>query len=93
MVNKEIDYLTKHVDHVNYADLRAAHLPIGSGVVESAAKCVINLRFKSASQCWREGHLEELMYLRAIVKSGRWDDAMRAQLEGRHFLVPATTKE
>jgi hypothetical protein len=89
-MNKEIAYLVGHQEagRMRYAALRAAKVPIGSGVVESTVRRVINLRFKSASQCWCEERLEELMYLRAILKSGRWDDAMEAQLEGRHFLSP-----
>jgi hypothetical protein len=87
-MNKEIAYLKGHEEagRLRYYEHREAKVPIGSGVVESAVRRVINLRFKSASQCWREERLEQLMYLRAILKSGRWDDAMEAQLEGRHFL-------
>lgn len=87
-MNKEIAYLVGHLEagRLRYFELREAKVPIGSGVVESAVRRVINLRFKSASQCWREERLEWLMYLRAIIKSGRWDDAMDAMLEGRHFL-------
>jgi len=87
-MNKEIAYLVGHLDagRLRYFELRKQKVPIGSGVVESAVRRVINLRFKSASQCWCEERLEHLMYLRAILKSGRWDDAIEAQLEGRHFL-------
>jgi hypothetical protein len=87
-MNKEIAYLKKHLDagHLRYAELRHDKVPIGSGVVESAVRRVVNLRFKSASQCWREDRLEPLMYLRAVLKSGRWDDAMDAWLGGHHFL-------
>lgn len=87
-MNKEIAYLTGHLEagRLRYFELREAKVPIGSGVVESAVRRVINLRFKSASQCWCEERLEHLMYLRAIIKSGRWDDAMDAMLEGRHFI-------
>ena len=87
-VNKEIAYLTGHVPHMGYAELRAKKIPIGSGVVESAVRRILNLRFKSASTCWRPDHLEPLLYLRAIIKSGRWDDAMKAWLDGRHWLEP-----
>jgi len=87
-VNKEISYLEGHLDHMRYAELRAKKVPIGSGVVESAVRRILNLRFKSASMCWRPDHLEPLLYLRAILKAGRWDDFMAARLEGRHWLTP-----
>jgi len=73
---------------MNYAALRDRKLPIGSGIVESAVRRVLNLRFKSASTCWRTDHLEPLLYLRAIAKSGRWDDFMRAWLDHAHWLQP-----
>lgn len=87
-VNKEIRYLKGHLDHMHtrYAEMRAAKVPIGSGVVESAVRRVLNLRFKSASRCWSIDHLLPLMYLRALLKSGHWDHAMVAQLERRHWL-------
>lgn len=97
-MNKEIAYLVGHQEagRLRYAELRSMKVPIGSGVVESTVRRVVNLRFKSASQCWceqtakGERRLEGLMYLRAILKSGRWDEAMEAQLAGRHFLGPVT---
>ena len=90
-MNKEIEYLVGHLEagRLNYHQMRMAKLPIGSGVVESAVRRVINLRFKNASQCWEDNRLEALMYLRAILKSGWWDEAMEARLAGRHFLAPA----
>ncbi len=99
-MNKEINYLVKHFEagRLRYHELRASNVPIGSGVVESAVRRIINLRFKSAGQCWCEpgvdgqNSLEGLMYLRCILKSSRWDDAIVAQLEGKHFILPITGK-
>ena len=90
-MNKHINYLVRHLEagRLRYHELRQAKVPIGSGVVESAIRRVVNLRFKSASQCWNVERMEALMYLRAILKSGRWDDAMAAQLDLRYFLKTA----
>ena len=74
------------MEHMNYAGLRALKLPIGSGVVESAVRRLINLRFKSAGQFWLEENLEPLMYLRAIVESGRWESFIVAWMKGSHWL-------
>ncbi len=92
-INHEVRYLDRHLDHMRYAEWRAASVPIGSGVVESAVRRIINLRFKSASMCWREDRLEPLLYLRAIRKSGRWDAFMKSYFEERHWLTPATERE
>ena len=87
-VNKEAEYLEQHIDHMRYHELRTAGLLIGSGIVESAVRRIINMRFKSASMCWRTDHLLPLLYLRAILKAGRWDTFMVAWLNGRHWLEP-----
>jgi hypothetical protein len=87
-VNKEAEYLDQHIVHMRYFELRTAALPIGSGIVESAVRRLINMRFKSASMCWRTDHLLPLLYLRAILKAGRWDAFIVARLDGRHWLEP-----
>lgn len=86
-VNKEIRYLRKHVLHMQYPRWKAANVPIGSGVVESAIRRVINLRFKAASTFWREDHLAALLYLRCALKAGRWDDLIIAHLRDQHWLT------
>ena len=85
-IKEQISYLEAHQEHMRYAELKEAKCPIGSGVVESAVRRVINLRFKSAGQCWTEENLEPLLYLRATLKSGRWDDLQKGLLSGRHWL-------
>ncbi len=70
-MKKKVSYLVGHRDHLKYASYREAQLPIGSGVVESTARRVINLRFKSASMAWRAEHLEPLLYLRGPRSSSR----------------------
>jgi len=91
-VNKEIRYLKKHVTHMQYAAWKAANIPIGSGVVESAIRRVINLRFKAASTFWREDHLSALLYLRCALKAGRWDQLIAAHLRDQHWLTHANTR-
>lgn len=89
-IKEKVAYLKGHLLHTNYARLRAQHLPIGSGVVESAIRRVVNQRFKSASLFWRADHLEPLLNLRALWKSGRWDDFFTAQLQDRFWLHTTT---
>ncbi|MCH2098300.1 MAG: hypothetical protein MK142_07945, partial [Pseudomonadales bacterium] len=87
-INREISYLRKHANHMQYAAWKAANIPIGSGVVESAIRRVVNLRFKAASTFWREDHLAALLYLRCALKAGRWDALLIAHLRGEHWLTP-----
>ena len=42
----QLDYFIKHQRRMAYAKLMAMQLPIGSGAIESAVRCVINLRLK-----------------------------------------------
>jgi len=92
-IRREIAYLKKHITHMRYAELRAEKLPIGSGVVESAIRRVINQRFKAASMSWLKENVEPLMYLRALLKAGRWDDLMSGVLDRRHWLSPPVAAE
>ena len=78
---------------MRYAKWRAEKVPIGSGVVESAVGRVLNLRFKSATMNWRPDHLPSLLYLRALLKSGRWDDFMAGLLAHRHWMQPPTLEQ
>lgn len=87
LVGQHIRYLRKRVQWMRYSLLRARKLPIGSGTVESAIRRVVNLRFKSASISWKPQHLEPLLYLRAILKAGRWEQFFPALLKGRHWLA------
>jgi hypothetical protein len=86
-IKEQIAYIEAHIPHMNYAGLRAEKLAIGSGVVESGVRRVINLRFKSAATFWREDHLEPLICLRAILKSGRWDAFMLGLLTHRYHVA------
>jgi len=90
-INRCIRYLQKKLALMDYAFLRSKRLSIGSGMVESAIRRVINLRFKSASMCWTAEHLEPLVYLRAILKAGHWDEYFKSFLLGRHWVNSETT--
>ena len=92
-VNKEIRYLKKHVAHMQYAAWKAMNVPIGSGVVESAIRRVINLRFKAASTFWREDNLAALLCLRCALKAGRWDALIIAHLRSRYWLTMDDTSQ
>ena len=78
---------------MGYFRLKSEKLPIGSGVVESAVRRVVNQRFKSASQFWLTDHLGPLLELRALWKSGRWDTFFRARLRGRFWIPDAKLLE
>ncbi len=76
LVRRYINYFVKHSERMAYVDFKARKLVCGSGIVESAIRRIINLRFKNASTFWLPENLERLYFLRCSVLSGRWDTVM-----------------
>jgi hypothetical protein len=76
-----LTYIRNNKDRMRYVTLRAAGLPVGSGVTESTCKTVIGHRAKRAGQRWREPGLRGVLTLRALHQSHRlprfWDRLSR----------------
>jgi hypothetical protein len=68
------DYLHTHRDHIDYARFKELGLPIGSGLVESACKWLIQQRFKGVGMRWSEDGFNHLLHLRLAWVNGRFDD-------------------
>jgi hypothetical protein len=66
-------YLKTHEDHIRYEHFKAAGLPIGSGLVESACKWLIQQRFKGVGMRWSEAGFNHLLYLRLAWVNQRFD--------------------
>jgi hypothetical protein len=72
---EEAAYLQRRAAQLEYPDFRAAGWPIGSGVVESANKLVVEVRLKGAGMSWSRGALNPLLSLRNAVCNDRWAEA------------------
>lgn len=72
-VKRWIKYLEKHVNRTQYADYQNRKLMCGSGIIESGIRRIINLRFKNASTFWKQGIVENLYFLRAVLLAKRWN--------------------
>ena len=83
-----IAYFEKHAARMTYTSLDDQHLPVGSGVVESAVRRIINLRFKAPGTFWEEDTVADLMHLRACFKAGRWHEMME-QILTQTFVLPS----
>jgi hypothetical protein len=70
-VQEHLTYVENNKARMRYATLRVAGLPIGSGVTESAAKNVVNMRAKRSGQRWSVSGLRGVLNLRALLKSER----------------------
>jgi len=68
-----IRYIDKRIDCMNYHDLLAQDLEIGSGAVEGAIKYVIGRRCDHGGMRWIKERAEALLQLRCIEINGQWD--------------------
>ena len=70
------NYLAKRLEMMNYAELTAEDLEIGSGVVEGAVRFIVSQRFDEGGMRWIKERAEALLQLRCIELNGDWDDFM-----------------
>ncbi len=74
----ELEYFHKHQDRMQYKKFKKKKWLCGNGLVESAIRRIINLRFKSPSSFWLPENLENLCFLRATFLAGRWTNLTNA---------------
>ena len=72
-INRWINYLDKHQHRTQYVDFKELKLLCGSGIVESAIRRIVNLKFKNASTFWDKETVEKLFFFRATLLSNRWE--------------------
>ena len=80
----EITYFTRHKLRCHYAQLIEQNKPIGSGVVESACKTVVQMRLKRSGQHWNNDGGQAILNFRAILLSQCLDDAWKL-VEGFYY--------
>jgi hypothetical protein len=68
------DYLDKHRKHIDYTKFKKLGLPLGSGMVESACKWLIQQRFKGTGMRWSEDGFNHLLHLRLAWVNSSFDD-------------------
>lgn len=68
------NYLEQHMEHMNYNCYKKSGLPIGSGIVESACKWLIQQRFKGVGMRWSVEGFNNLLYLRLAWVNENYDD-------------------
>lgn len=73
IIKRWLKYLGKHNDKTQYLDYQEDKLMCGSGIIESAIRRVINLRFKNASTFWDKKRVEKMYFLRGALLAKRWE--------------------
>ena len=61
--------------------------PIGSGMVESANKVVVQTRLKGAGMHWEPTHVNPMLALRTAVCNERWEEAWQDTLDEQRAQV------
>lgn len=73
-ISSNFTYLEKRREHMRYPDFQAQGWPIGSGIVESGNKLVVEARLKGSGMHWAEGNVNSMLALRNIICSDRWKE-------------------
>ena len=76
-------YLSNRKEQLNYALALSKKLPIGSGLIESAHKHVIQHRLKIPEAAWSIQNAEAMVQARAFRANGFWQDYWRKQRDAK----------
>ena len=74
-IGEVLRYFRHNRHRMRYAQAKARHLPIGSGVVEAACKSLVSQRLKCSGMRWRHDGGQAILTLRALVRSERFEPA------------------
>lgn len=74
VIAENLSYLEKRRAQMQYPLFQKQGWPIGSGIVESGNKLVVEARMKGAGMHWRRANVDPMLGLRNIVCSDRWTE-------------------
>ena len=96
-IDHAIRYLERRQEMIDYAHFRKKGVPIGSGMVESAHKVVMQRRMKQAGMRWAEKSLNPMLALRTSICNQRWTSTWQAiqahYLAQKHTLASKEPEE
>lgn len=75
LISENLAYLDKRLNQMQYPTFLSEGWPIGSGMVESGNKLVVEARLKGAGMHWSRASVNPLLALRNAVCSDRWAEA------------------
>ncbi len=65
-------YLANRLDALDYPGALALGLPIGSGMIESGHRQVLQARLKKAGTAWLPEHADQIAHLRVLRANHQW---------------------
>lgn len=68
------NYIDNNTDRINYLQYKKENYDIGSGVIESGNKNVIQHRLKQTGMKWIKNNIQYIALLRCKIFSNRWAD-------------------
>lgn len=74
VISGNLAYLEKREKQMQYPHFQAQGWPIGSGIVESGNKLVVEVRLKGAGMHWADFNVNSMLALRNILCSDRWNE-------------------
>jgi hypothetical protein len=77
-VRKAHRYLSNRIDCVDYPSALAAELPIGSGLIESGHRHVLQSRLKRPGTAWLQPNADDLAQLRVLRANNLWNHFWKA---------------
>ena len=92
-ITDALRYLRKREAQMQYPQFQAAGWPIGSGMVESAHKVVMQSRLKGAGMQWEPSNVNPMLALRDALRNGRWKETWQHQQKWRKDRRHAKRKE
>lgn len=72
-VRNSYRYLTNRLDCLDYPNALALGLPIGSGMIESGHRHVLQARLKKAGTAWLHDHADQIAHLRVLRANHQWE--------------------
>jgi hypothetical protein len=87
-LEKTIDYLDKNKDRLQYAELKKAGLPIGSGVVEGTIRNLLRQRLDCSGMRWGLDRSEHVLHLRCVFLNNQWQ-AFAEHLDSKILTLPS----
>jgi hypothetical protein len=85
-VTTHLDYLRKRKAQMHYPQFRRDGWPIGSGMVESAQKNVVEARLKGAGMHWERNNVNPMLALRNAICNDRWREMWQKALREQRKL-------
>lgn len=65
-------YLTNRLDCLDYPRALKLGLPIGSGLIESGHRHVLQARLKKPGIAWLRAHADQIAHLRVLRANRQW---------------------